>query len=439
MRRVRTLEECGAVVTSLDVSSPNPGEDHAATLQRILAAANLKQYWLIVAATTDDETNLAISKACDTHQTFCNVVTDAEASSFVVPSTVDRDPLQIAISSGGSSPILSRVLKSKLESLIPTGYANLANLISRHRLRVKSAIPDNAKRAQFWQTLVNGPVGELSFGQQHDSHDEKITQAIEEAVNGNAPTSILTQVALVGAGPGDPDLLTFRALRLLQAADVVVYDRLVSDAILKLVRPDAELIYAGKKRSRHTLNQESINDLLVTLAQSKRNVVRLKGGDPFIFGRGGEEIETLAKAGISFQVVPGITAASGCSAFSGIPLTHRDYAQSCVFVTGHLKNGEINLNWDDLRDPDQTIVVYMGLVGLAQICEKLIQNGRSPSTPAALIEQGTTPSQRVFKADLESLPEIISQADVSAPTLLIIGGVVELHDTLHWFDPGQAT
>jgi len=241
-------------------------------------------------------------------------------------------------------------------------------------------------------------------------------------------------VSLVGAGPGDPELLTLRALRLIKTADVLVYDRLVSQSILDLRRPDAKLLYAGKAKSDHAMPQGSINQLLVDLAEQQFNVVRLKGGDPFIFGRGGEEIETLAQHRTAFQVVPGITAATGCAAFSGIPLTHRDHAQSCVFLTGHLKNGEINLNWQDLTDPTQTIVIYMGLTGLRQICEKLISNGRSPETPAALVERGTTPAQRVHAETLHTLADKVENQDVRAPTLLIIGGVVSLHQSLNWFE-----
>ncbi len=241
-------------------------------------------------------------------------------------------------------------------------------------------------------------------------------------------------VALVGAGPGDPDLLTVRALKLIQRADVVVYDRLVSQPIIALCNPNAELIYAGKAKANHAIPQESINQLLVDLAKQGRDVVRLKGGDPFIFGRGGEEIETLADQGIAFQVVPGITAASGCSAFSGIPLTHRDHAQSCVFITGHLRNGEVNLDWQDLQNPTQTIVVYMGLTGLEQICASLIDTGRNPETPAALVEQGTKPTQRVHAGTLQTLPEIVKNSSVSAPTLLIIGGVVSLREKLDWYE-----
>ncbi len=242
-------------------------------------------------------------------------------------------------------------------------------------------------------------------------------------------------VYLVGAGPGDPDLLTLRALKLIQTASVVLYDNLVSPAVVDLIPRHVQRIYVGKERGNHTLPQEEINDLLVRLAREGHQVLRLKGGDPFIFGRGGEEIETLAASGISFQVVPGITAASGVAAYAGIPLTHRDHAQSCVFVTGHLKDHSMDLDWELLARPHQTVVVYMGLQGLSQLCENLMLHGLAASTPAAIVQQGTRPQQRVVIGTLQDLPQQAQIAKLQAPTLIIVGGVVTLHRVLHWFHP----
>jgi uroporphyrin-III C-methyltransferase/precorrin-2 dehydrogenase/sirohydrochlorin ferrochelatase len=264
--------------------------------------------------------------------------------------------------------------------------------------------------------------------------DAEAHQALQEALDDTRLAFGVGEVALVGAGPGDPDLLTFRALRLMQQADVVVYDRLVSHPILELVRVDAERIYAGKERAQHALPQDDINHLLVRLAREGKRVVRLKGGDPFIFGRGGEEIETLAAEGIPFQVVPGITAAAGCAAYAGIPLTHREFSQSVVFVTGHLQDGSMNLNWPALAQPRQTIVFYMGLVGIDVLCRELAAHGLPRATPAALIQQGTTPQQRVLTGTLDTLPDIVRRSDVRAPTLIIVGEVVRLRERLNWFN-----
>jgi uroporphyrin-III C-methyltransferase/precorrin-2 dehydrogenase/sirohydrochlorin ferrochelatase len=341
----------------------------------------------------------------------------------------------VAVSTGGSSPVLARLIRARLETLIPAGYGRLAKLVVKFRDRVKQRFSHPPRRRQFWEEVLQGPIAELVYSGQ-DAAAEKALQRRIEAVDGSqAPVG---EVYLVGGGPGDPDLLTFRALHLMQQADVVVYDRLVSPAVLSLIRRDAERIYAGKERDNHAIPQEDINHLLVRLAKEGKQVVRLKGGDPFIFGRGGEEIDTLAAEGIPFQVVPGITAAAGCAAYAGIPLTHRDYAQSVVFVTGHLQDGTVNLNWKALVQPDQTIVFYMGLHGIDTICRELIRHGMPSSTLAALVQQGTTRNQRVLTGDLETLPSIVDQAHVKAPTLIIVGDVVELHGRLKWFEPTAA-
>ena len=280
--------------------------------------------------------------------------------------------------------------------------------------------------------MLQGPVAELMFSGQ----EKQAIKLLEDSVaKGEAIVDGKGEVYLVGAGPGDPDLLTFRALRLLQQADVIVYDRLVSQPILELARRDADRIYVGKQKKDHTLPQEDINELLVKLAQQGKRVLRLKGGDPFIFVRGGEEIERLMESGISFQVVPGITAAAGCASYSGIPLTHRDYAQSVVFATGHLKDHSIDLNWNALAQKNQTIVFYMGLTGLKIICEQLIAHGMPADTSVALIQQGTTVNQKVYIGDLASLPQEIDKLNVTPPTLIIVGNVVRLHEKLSWFEP----
>jgi uroporphyrin-III C-methyltransferase/precorrin-2 dehydrogenase/sirohydrochlorin ferrochelatase len=279
--------------------------------------------------------------------------------------------------------------------------------------------------------VLQGPTAELVLAGQEGAAAALLEQELEQ--EGKARPQ--GEVYLVGAGPGDPDLVTFRALRLMQQAEVVVYDRLVAPAILDMTRRDAERVYVGKERNNHAVPQEGINQMLVRLAREGKRVLRLKGGDPFIFGRGGEELETLAQEGIPFQVVPGITAASGCASYAGIPLTHRDYAHACVFVTGHLKDGTLDLNWQALAQPNQTVVVYMGLHGIDIICEQLIEHGLPASTPAALVQQGTTQNQRVVIGDLQALPELVERARLSPPTLLIIGEVVRLHDKLAWFTP----
>jgi len=383
---------------------------------------------LVVAATDDEEVNRRVSKLAQAHKLPVNVVDNPPLCTFVMPSIVDRSPVQIAISTGGSSPVLARLLRAKLESTIPATYGHLARLVDGFRDRVKKKLPDTSSRRAFWEKILTGKVAELVFSGKREAARELLESAVEQA-----EVEEQGEVYLVGGGPGDPDLLTFRALRLMQQADVIVHDRLVSKEVLNLCRRDAEHIYVGKERDNHTVPQEQINQLLVDLAKEGKRVCRLKGGDPFIFGRGGEEIDTLAEQGVNFQVVPGITAALGSAAYAGIPLTHRDYSQAAVFVTGHLKDGTTNLNWKGLAQPNQTTVFYMGLKGLPVICEKLMEHGLSADTPIALVQQATTPRQRVFTGTLGTMTAAIQEKEIRPPTLIIVGEVVRLHDKLSWF------
>ena len=403
--------------------------------QRAFSPEDLQGQALVVAATDDAALNRQVSDLAQKSALPVNVVDQVNLCSFIMPSIVDRSPVIVAVSTGGASPVLARLMRARLETLIPAAFGQLASLASEFREQVKQHFEEPARRRLFWEQVLDGPIAEMMFAGRAGAARRALR---DELAAGVESLPLTGEVYLVGAGPGDPDLLTSRAIRLMQRADVIVHDRLVSDAVLRLTRRDAQRIYAGKERSRHMLPQESINQLLVRLAKEGKRVLRLKGGDPFIFGRGGEEIDSLAEEGIPFQIVPGITAASGCAAYAGIPLTHRDYAQSCVFVTGHLKDGGINLDWDALAKPQQTIVVYMGLVGLPLICQELIKRGLPENLPAALIEQGTTPHQRIFAGTLTTLPEIVEGADVHAPTLTIIGEVVKLHGKLEWFEPYEA-
>jgi uroporphyrin-III C-methyltransferase/precorrin-2 dehydrogenase/sirohydrochlorin ferrochelatase len=381
--------------------------------------------------------NARVAELADARGIPVNVVDDPALCRFIMPAIVDRSPVVAAISTGGASPVLARLIRGRLEALIPAAFGRLAALAGEFRDEVKARIGDATRRRVFWERVLAGPIAELTYAGRDRDARESLSKALDELdrVGDDAGAAGATgEVYLVGAGPGDPDMLTFRALRLMQQADVVVHDRLVSQRVLDLTRRDAPRIYAGKQRASHALPQESINALLVRLAREGKRVLRLKGGDPFIFGRGGEEIESLAAQGIPFQVVPGITAAAGCAAYAGIPLTHRDHAQSCVFVTGHLKDGTVALDWKHLVQERQTIVIYMGLVGLPVICRELIGHGMDADTPAALIEQGTTEDQRVFTATVATLSESVARAEVRAPTLIIIGSVVRLREKLGWFE-----
>lgn len=433
-RKGRMLAKSGAVLRVVAPEISNElrelvAQHNGELILREYQQGDMKGCVLAVAATDIETLNQQISDEAKQINIPVNVVDTPALCTYITPAIIDRSPLMIAISSGGEAPVLARLVRAKLETLIPMSYGKLAQLASRWRDRVKARFNDGDSRRKFWEKILQGPAAELAMNGQIDQADEIIAKEI------TTENSELTQgeVYLVGGGPGDPELLTLKALRLMQQADVVLYDRLVSDGVMDLVRRDAERIYVGKRRNEHAMQQENINQLLVDLAKQGKRVLRLKGGDPFIFGRGGEEIELLAQNHIPFQVVPGITAASGCAAYAGIPLTHRDYAQSVRFVTGHLKDDSINKQWPELANPTQTLVFYMGLVGLRDICSSLIAHGRAATTPVALIERGTTQQQRVILGDLATIADIVASQEVHAPTLFVVGDVVRLHENLKWF------
>ena len=404
-------------------------DGHITLINKSFDQTDIKDYSIIIAATDDSSVNSSISAIAQVKKIPVNVVDSPELSSFIMPSIVDRSPLIIAVSSSGKAPVLSRIIRAKLETVIPSAYGILADIAGEYRQKVKDRFSTIKDRRAFWEAVFSGVIAEKVFSGRISEAKEDIQRQLDDSVEMD-----LGEVYLVGAGPGDPDLLTFKALRLIQQADVVLYDRLVSKGVMELVRRDSELIYVGKKGgSDKSTKQVDINDQLVELAKSGKRVCRLKGGDPFIFGRGGEEIESLSEHGIPFQVVPGITAASGCSSYAGIPLTHRDYSQSCRFVTAHLKNGTTNLPWEEFIIDQQTIVFYMALSGANYICEKLMEYGMDKDMPIAIIEKGTMPEQKVYISSLIELPALLEREDIHAPTLMIVGEVVKLNEKLNWY------
>jgi len=397
-----------------------------------LSADDLTGCVVVFGCSQDDAINQQLYDLATSAGILVNVSDKTEHCSFIMPAVVDRTPLLIAISSGGTSPLLVRTLKARFETTIPAAYGRLAEFAGSYRDKIKAMVPNLTRRRRFWESMISGPVAEHLFSAQVDEASTLMDSLLKEAAkDGDKPPA--GEVYLVGTGPGDPDLLTFRALRLMQQADVVLYDRLIGDGILNLVRRDAERIYVGKLPDNHSVPQEEIGKMLIRLAQDGKRVLRLKGGDPFVFGRGGEEIEALSENGVAFQVIPGVTAAVGCASYAGIPLTHRDHAQGCVFVTGHEKDGKLNLNWESLIQPRQTVVVYMGLSSMAAITGGFIEHGADPTTPAAVIENGTRAGQRVITGTLKSLPGKSEEADIKSPALIIVGSVVTLREKLSWF------
>lgn len=411
--------------------SERPGLRHIA---RDLNSEDLAGAVLVFAANEDDAAERRVHALAKAAGVLVNVPDRADFCDFIMPAILDRDPLVIAISSAGASPILARVIKAKLETIFPAAYGQLAEFVGRFRHEVGERIGTAAGRLRFWEKLIDSPAADLALAGDLAAAEEELRAQIDAAVDEEAQPR-MGEVYVVGAGPGDPDLLTFKALRLIQRADVVLYDRLIGKGLLNLVRRDAERIYVGKLPQDHIMRQEEITRRLVELAKQGKRVLRLKGGDPFIFGRGGEEIEMLAAYGIPFQVVPGITAAAGCAAYAGIPLTHRDHAQACIFVTGHGKEGEVGVDWQTLIRPQQTVAIYMGLAQLAKLTGNFIANGADPALPTAVVDNGTRRNQRVVIGTLSDIAEKVQAADLQGPAVTIIGTVVTLHDKLAWYMP----
>ena len=433
-RKVRLLLEAGAridIVARELVSrelAEWAGAGPVSWLARDFDESQLDGATLVVAATSDGALNERVASAARARHLLCNVVDDAERSSFIVPAIVDRSPLVIAISSGGVAPVLARLARERIELLFDESFGTLACLLAEWRSRIKRALPDVTARRRFYESAVRGRVADLVRSRQPEAAGMEIERQL--AVPSQPARG---SVVLVGAGPGDPGLLTINALRALQEADVILHDRLVSDAVLSLARRDAERISVGKAAGAHSVPQSRIHELLVEHATAGRRVVRLKGGDPFVFGRGGEELEVLARHGIPFEVVPGITAAIGCAAYAGIPLTHRDHAQSVRFVTAHCGESADTLDWASLAQPRQTLALYMGVAALGRIAGRLLAHGCTPATPVAIIENGTRPDQRVTLTTLAALDDVSCRADIQSPALLVIGEVAALAAQLNWF------
>ena len=432
LRKAGTLLSAGAKLTVVAPEFASEfvqwqREGNAELIEGYFSPELLDGKLLVIAATDNDEVNASVFDAATARNMLVNTVDDQPKCGFIFPSIIDRSPILIAISSFGTAPVLARRLREKLEALLPQHLGPLAELVGRFRDRVKAKIKGFAARRQFWEQVFDSDVVRDVQANQLQSAAQRLEQLLEK------PQRQSGEVYVVGAGPGDPELLTLKALQLMQQADVVVYDYLVSPQIMELVRRDAERICVGKKAGDHSVPQQDTNQLLVDLALAGKKVCRLKGGDPFIFGRGGEEIQALLPHRIAFQVVPGVTAAAGCAAYAGIPLTHRDYAQSVQFITGHCRSDGSEPDWASMQSANQTLVIYMGLMKSAHIQQQLIAAGRSADTPVAIVENGSRSDQRVVTGSLQQLATLIEQHQLQSPALLIIGDVVKLQQDLHWF------
>ncbi len=395
-----------------------------------LEKLELSRFRLVICASENSALNELLARRAMELNIPVNVVDQPDLCTFTIPSIVDRSPLIVAVSSSGKSPTLSKFVRRKIEALLPHTYGPLTEMLGNFRKQTRNRTSDYSEKKRFWERLLSGPLVDLFLSGKEQTARDVMQHELEQA----SKPEKRGQVVLAGAGPGDPELLTLRALRHIQNADVIVYDRLVSSPVLDYANPDAEMVYAGKKTGDHYLSQQDINRKLIRLAQEGKSVVRLKGGDPFIFGRGGEELEELMDAGIDFQVIPGITAAGGCCAYAGIPLTHRDFAQSVVFVTAHGRDEELELNWESLTQPNQTLVFYMGLANAELVSRGLITHGLPADTPAALVQNGTTFNQKVAVGNIETLPRLIQEQGFQRPTLIIVGHTVTLHEKLQWYN-----
>lgn len=433
-RKTEALQRCGALVR---VGAPNltPALRRRAeegSLQWLPGPFDAQwlatDIWLVIAATDDPAVNRQVAEAARAQRLFVNVVDDAVLSGFHVPAVVERGPLQIAISSGGGAPMVARHVRRRIETLFDDAWGQLASLVSRKREVIRERLPDLGARRRFFDRVIEGPV--LDLLRRRQTVDAQCQLLQDLAGESPAPTG---SVILVGAGSGDPGLLTLNALRALNQADVILHDRLVSPEVLQLARRDADFIEVGKSAQGHSTAQEHIHALMLEHARAGKRVVRLKGGDAFVFGRGGEELQFLRANAIAYEVVPGITAALACAAYAGIPLTHREHAQQLRLVTAHCKDSLDTLDWAALAQPRQTLVFYMGVAALAQIRARLLDAGLSASTPFALIENGSRPGQRVVSGQLQHLPEAAAQHQVRSPALLVLGEVAALADALHWF------
>ena len=427
-RKVELLLSAGAQVTLIADTVVGEiaqliGEGRISWAGRAFEDDDLAGVSLVVVASDDEALQARVSLAAQQRCVPVNVVDRPKLSSFIMPAIVDRSPITIAISTGGAAPALARRLRAEIERAMPAAIGRLARFAEIFRVQVRRTLDQPRARRRFWDKVFEGRIGELALAGDEIGARRELIKLLDGA---RTETATAGMVHLVGAGPGDPDLLTMKAHRLLQRADVVVYDRLVSAEVLAMARRDAERIYVGKRRGNHSQSQDEINARLVALARAGKSVVRLKGGDPLLFGRGGEEIGALAEAGVTVEVVPGITAALGCAASTGIPLTHRDHAQTCLFVTGHRKDGRLDLDWPTLARPRQTVVIYMGLDALPTIAAQLVAHGLPGSTPVALIENGTTDRERRVVGTRATIDAQAMRARLEGPTLCMVGEVVGL-------------